>query len=606
MMATDAPIWFYNAAVTMIQSPLTALALILLTSGFAVQHSADSTARAAAGPMADAPTPAQERLGTVSFAVTCAAAQQAAFSRGVALLHDFWYDEARPQFERVAAADPSCAMAHWGIAMSVFHQIWDRPDEAAMALGWREITAAQAHPARSARERGYIAALEGFYRPDGRRGYPMRIRAYADAMAGLYRHHPQDIDAGAFYALSLLAAEAPDDTSLIPERTALSVLEPLFARHPDHPGVVHYIIHACDTPALAGQGLAAARLYGRIAPSGPHAVHMPGHIFARLGMWQEDIDSNLASVAASQQDERLHQPGVAHQMHADEFLIYAYLQTAQDDKAKSLTDSLRSIGAHVDSLPGPDDMKGRSARYVNELRSIYRLEMHDWPAIKALQPMMGGNGMDTWYVFWAQGIAAGYLHDAALSSAALARFDDVMAMVKSSGNAYMLNDMEIYRNEMLGWKAFIAGDNDAAVTAMRAAADQQDKLGQGEVDLPAREMLGDLLMQLHKPQDALAEYKVALTLSPNRLNGLLSAGEAAEAAGLPGEAKPFYTLAAASTHNGKDTTRSDVAHAVQVATATAQPKAAPPPAAAATAQSKPAAKSKPKVAPRVSAPTSQQ
>jgi tetratricopeptide (TPR) repeat protein len=333
---------------------------------------------------------------------------------------------------------------------------------------------------------------------------------------------------------------------------------------------------------------------------------MPGHIFARLGMWQEDIDSNLASVAASQQDERLHQPGVAHQMHADEFLIYAYLQTAQDDKAKSLTDSLRSIGAHVDSLPGPDDMKGRSARYVNELRSIYRLEMHDWPAIKALQPMMGGNGMDTWYVFWAQGIAAGYLHDAALSSAALARFDDVMAMVKSSGNAYMLNDMEIYRNEMLGWKAFIAGDNDAAVTAMRAAADQQDKLGQGEVDLPAREMLGDLLMQLHKPQDALAEYKVALTLSPNRLNGLLSAGEAAEAAGLPGEAKPFYTLAAASTHNGKDTTRSDVAHAVQVATATAQPKAAPPPAAAATAQSKPAAKSKPKVAPRVSAPTSQQ
>ena len=390
----------------------------------------------------------------------------------------------------------------------------------------------------------------------------------------------------------LLADIAPNDTSLTKERKALDVLLPLFAKYPDHPGLAHYIIHTCDTPALASQGLEAAKVYAKIAPSSPHALHMPGHIFARLGMWQEDIDSNLASVAASQQDEKLHQPGVAHQLHADEFLIYAYLQTGQDQKAKSLTDSLRSLGAHIDAIPGPDDMKGRGARYVNELHSIYLLEMHDWPAIKALQPMMGGNGTDTWYVYWAQGIAAGYLHDAALSSASLAKFDDVMTLVKSSGNAYMLSDMPIYRNEMLGWKAFVAGDADAAIAAMRRGADQQDKLGQGEVDLPAREMLGDLLMQLHKPQDALAEYKVALTLSPNRLNGLLSAGEAAEAAGKPEEAKPFYTLAAASTHNGRDTTRADVTHAVQVATAAQA--AAPTPTVAAASATAPTAKPKPK------------
>jgi tetratricopeptide (TPR) repeat protein len=202
--------------------------------------------------------------------------------------------------------------------------------------------------------------------------------------------------------------------------------------------------------------------------------------------------------------------------------------------------------------------------------------------------------METWYVYWAQGIAAGYLHDAALSTTALAKFDAVMALVKSSGNGYLLSSMAIYRNELLGWQKFIAGDPDGAITAMRAAADQQDKLGQGEVDLPAREMLGDLLMQLKRPQEALAEYKVALTLSPNRLNGLLSAGEAAEASGKPDEAKAFDTMVAASTGNGKDTTRADVAHAVQFATAIAKPAAPPqPPPAAVPAPAPAKTKAKP-------------
>ena len=495
-----------------------------------------------------------EKLGEVHFPVSCKPISEVPFERGIALLHSFGYTQAERQFKAIATVDPTCAMAHWGIAMSQYHELWGRPDQSALEVGVAQMQQASALATNpklktkiTSRELSYIFALSDFY-ARAPVSYQSGADAYVRGMATLHAENPGDVEGAAFYALALLADVAPNDTSLSNERKALDVLLPLFAKYPNHPGLAHYIIHTCDTPALAQQGLEAAKVYAKIAPSSPHALHMPGHIFARLGMWQDDIDS----------------------------------------------------------IPGPDDMKGRSARYVNELRSIYLLEMHDWPAIQALQPMMGGNGTDTWYVYWAQGIAAGYLHDAPLAKAALARYDDVMAMVKSSGNGYMLNSMAIYRNEMLGWKAFIAGDADAAVTAMRAAADQQDKLGQGEVDLPAREMLGDLLMQLHKPQDALAEYKVALTLSPNRLNGLLSAGEAAEAAGLPGEAKPFYTLAAASTHNGKDTTRSDVAHAVQVATATAQPKAAPPPAAAATAQSKPAAKSKPKVAPRVSAPTSQQ
>jgi tetratricopeptide (TPR) repeat protein len=252
-------------------------------------------------------------------------------------------------------------------------------------------------------------------------------------------------------------------------------------------------------------------------------------------------------------------------MHADEFLIYAYLQTGQDEKAKSLVYSLPITGRHIDSLPGADDMKGMTPMFVNELTAIYLMETHDWAAIKALQPMAGGDPMDTWYVWWAQGVAGGHLHDAALAGSALAKFDDVLALMKRPGQAYRLNDMQVYRNEIAGWKAYAAGDADGAVGSLRAAADQQDKLGQAEVDLPAREMLGDLLMLLKRPADALTEYKTALSLSPNRLNGLLSAGEAAEAAGKPDAAKAFYAQAAASTNNGKGTTRTDVAHAVQMA-----------------------------------------
>jgi hypothetical protein len=245
-----------------------------------------------------AETPPVEQLGIVSFPVSCSPQVRQPFDRGVALLHDFWYEEAQSQFEQIAKTDPGCAMAHWGIAMSVFHQIWDRPDEHAIARAQKEMKTALSLPARTARERAYIGALADFFHR-GKAGYQPRIEAYAAALGKIYQQYPNDTDAAAFYALSLMASAAPDDTSLTNERKALAILNPWFAKFPDHPGVVHYIIHACDTPALAQDGLAAARHYGKIAATAPHAVHMPGHIFARLGLWQADIDSNLASVAAS-------------------------------------------------------------------------------------------------------------------------------------------------------------------------------------------------------------------------------------------------------------------------------------------------------------------
>jgi tetratricopeptide (TPR) repeat protein len=512
---------------------------------------------------------ADEKLGQVSFPTSCASRSQAAMERGVALLHSFGYTIAQMQFEAIAKDDPACAMAHWGIAMTQFPELWQHPDEAQSKRGEAEMAKARALAAPPAkitpREQAYIDALSAFFDP-AKTSFEQRANAYEAKMNALHAMFPDDVEGAAFDALSMLASVPPGDASLTHEHQALAILVPLFASHPDHPGLAHYIIHTCDTPALAPDGLAAAREYARIAPSSPHALHMPGHIFARLGMWQEDIDSNLASVKASEKAQAAAEPGAAHQMHADEFLIYAYLQVGEDEKARLLTSRMAAIGQQMAAMPGMDDMKDIGHFFANELNAVYAVEMHDWKAAAALRPAAGtppGQSFDT---YWAQGIAAGHLHDAKLAASALAGLDrDGDAMKNSTYAAYFVNSFGIKRDELLGWQALADDHPEAAVKAIRRAADQQDKLGQDEVDIPAREMLGDLLMLEHKPADALAEYRVALKLSPNRLNGLLSAGNAAEQAGLTDQARAFYGAAARQTSSGANSARPELAHAVQVA-----------------------------------------
>jgi tetratricopeptide (TPR) repeat protein len=512
-----------------------------------------------------------EQLGHVSFPTSCAARSQAPMERGVALLHSFGYTVAQMQFEAIAKDDPACAMAHWGIAMTQFHELWGRPDAASLKRGAEEMAKARALAAPPAtitpREQAYIAALSAFFNPADI-PFQQRADAYEAKMNALHGEFPEDVEGAAFDALSMLASVAPDDTSLTHEHQALAILVPLFAAHPEHPGLAHYIIHTCDTPALAPDGLGAAREYARIAPSSAHALHMPGHIFARLGMWQEDIDSNLASVAASEKAEAAGQPGSAHQMHADEFLIYAYLQVGQDEKAKVLTDNMRAVSERIGAMKGMDDMKDAGPLFDNELRAIYAAEMHDWKALAVQTPEPGSKPMDTFFSYWGQGIAAGHLRDAKLAASALKGFDASLEAVKKSSMADYASALEVKRDEMVGWQAFAEDHPDAALTAMRKAADQQDKLGQMEVDIPAREMLGDLLLLEGKPAEALTEYRVALKLSPNRLNGLLSAGEAAEQAHRPDDARLFYSAAAKQTDAGAHTQRPEVAHAVKMADAT--------------------------------------
>jgi tetratricopeptide (TPR) repeat protein len=506
-----------------------------------------------------------EKLGTVHFPVSCDASQQAPFERGIALLHSFGYTEAEEQFRTIAKADPKCAMAHWGIAMSQFHELWGRPEAPAIKTGSDEMATAKSLISAGAkvtpREQMYIDALTAFY-AEASADYQRAADSYTAKMKALHEAYPSDVEAAAFYALAELASVAPDDTSLTHERAGLAVLVPLFKTHPEHPGLAHYIIHTCDTPKLAQQGLEAAQVYAKIAPSSPHALHMPSHIFARLGMWPQDIQSNLASVAASERAAAAGEPGAAHQLHADQFLIYAYLQVGEDAKAQALLARMPAISAQMAAMTGMDDMKNSGPFFVNELNAIVPMEMHDWNALLTLKPVDGSPTSSTLNTYWGQADGAGHLRDATVTGQALKNFESALDALKKGPYAYMVQPEQVQRNEIVAWDAYARGDNDAAVMSMRAAADQQDKLGQYEVDIPAREMLGDLLMLLHRPGDALTEYQVALRLSPNRLNGLLSTGAAAEATNKPQLAAKFYAEAAQNTNDAAASKRPELLHAV--------------------------------------------
>ena len=471
-----------------------------------------------------------EKLGAVHFPVSCAASQQKPFERGVALLHDFWYDKAQQQFQQIEAADPTCAIAYWGEAMSLFHQIWDRPNEATMQRGLALVQKGQKLGAKTQRERDYLDALAVFYQNPSGSSFELRVNAYSQAMEKLYQKYPQDHEAAAFYALSLLAAAPPRDPTFSNQKKALALLNQQFVLAPDNPGIAHYIIHSCDSPQMAPDGLAAARRYGEIAPSAPHAAHMPSHIFARLGLWQEDIQANLASIAAAEQSG-----STGHELHAMDFLNYAYLQVGEDDKARQLI-------AKVDTM---QPMPGHDMRdYLDLARAgfpaTYTVETRHWQEAAALEPAAGAKPENAAITYWARAVGSGHLHDAAAAQKDLTQYDAMVEAVKKSPDAYLAEYMDTDRDEIRAWVAFAAGNNDEAAQIMRTVADKQDAHGKAEVAIPAREMLADILLESNHPQQALAEYERSMTIDPNRFNGLYGAARAAEMAKQPAGAEKYY------------------------------------------------------------------
>ncbi len=480
-----------------------------------------------------------ERLGSVHMPISCAVAVQAPFERGVAMLHSFWYEEAAKQFKSVADADPGCAMAHWGLAMTEWRPFWDGLPDDRRKAGVTEIEAAQALGPKTDRERRYIEALSVYLHADPARK-DQATAAYDSAMRTLAKADPNDVEAQAFLGLGLAAAIGTKDP-VGDARKALAVLEPGFKAHPDHPGFAHYIIHTCDSPQLAREALPAAERYAAIAPASAHALHMPGHIFARLGMWQQDIASNLASVEASKYAETHGLGGVGHQMHAQEFLLYAYLQQGDAAAAKRVRDLIDPLVAHLQSLPdiASDDMAGFAGYFQVEFPSIYGLEMSDWQAVLAVPETPSPLGSVGYYRAWAHAIAAGHLRDPEAADEAADRAKLLRDQTATEGSPIGI-EIKAADATIEAWQHFARFEDALALEKIGEAADIQDRVGQAEVDIPAREMMGDMLLIDDRPAEALMQYRLSLKLSPNRFNGLYHAGRAAEAAGKPAEALGFY------------------------------------------------------------------
>lgn len=479
---------------------------------------------------------AGEKLGTVSFPTSCAAGAQKPFERGLALLYSFEYEEAENQFKEVSANDPRCAMAYWGQAMSLYHQLWGRPEKNDLKRGGELLEKAHRIKTTTARERDYIEALAVFYHDLDKLDHPHRADAYAAAMEGVYQRYPQDREAGVLYALALLGSGPERDPGKGNARKAVAILDKLFDEQPDHPGIAHYIIHACDNPDMAGLGLAAARKYAAIAPSSPHAVHMPSHIFARLGLWQDDINSNLAALQAADKMASMHLHTMHHRMHSMDFLNYAYLQIGDDQNAKAQIDRLatfRRQDIEEDYREYYDDM-------VAEFTARYALERRQWKEALALEPVAGALPGIQGVAYWARAVAAGHLRDSAVARDALKHYEERLEALKKGPKAYAAAGLKDEHDEVKAWAAFAEGKTDEALGLLRAAADDQDKVGKGESELPAREMLADMLLEMNRPQDALKEYEVSLKTDPNRFNGLYGVAQAAEMTQQKDKAAGYY------------------------------------------------------------------
>ena len=477
-----------------------------------------------------------EKLGSVSFPISCAPDEQKAFERGVALLHSFWYEEAEKQFQQIAQDDPKCAIAYWGQAMSFWHPLWNRPNKDAIQHGAELAAKAKQIRAHTQRETEYIAAIDAFYHDPSSFDLEKRERDYSAVMEKVYKDNPKDQEAASFYALSLLtASDVEHDPELKGYRKAIDILTPILKQNPNHPGAAHYLIHAADNPTLAPLGLEAARKYASIAPSSPHALHMPGHIFARLGLWREDIQSNAASVAAARAPSEMHM-GVEHQIHAMDFLEYAYLQIGDDANARRMIAELQPM-RQQDVDAGIDD-------YINyahaHFAAIYDLETRDWKAALNELPRQDAEPVNTAITYWAHAVAAGHLRDAAAAREAVKQYEAMIEATKKGSKPYVADTMKTYADESRAWADFAENKNDEALQLLRAVADRQDHLGKGEVDLPAREMVADMLLQMNRPQEALVEYEKSLKSDPNRFNELYGAARAAEAAGQNKTAADYY------------------------------------------------------------------
>jgi hypothetical protein len=468
--------------------------------------------------------PPLEGLGKISFPNSCTLAAQSSLLQGLGQLHSFQYAAAEKAFAEAPVADPHCAMGYWGLAMTTYRQLWDGADEKALVKGRGYLAKIGKDWPVTAREREYISALEIIF-SEGRTLGDRRIAAYSKAMGELSGRYPDDGEAKAFYALSLLALPARGDDTEV-RKKVISILNELSAAQPEHPGAVRYLIHAADTPELASLGLEAARRYARIAPASSHALHMPSHIFVRLGYWQESIDSNQAAAIAAAQATEQHMGEAHYQFHAMDFLNYSYMQIGEEARARQIIEDLKKV-------PGGTADVATNVRINLMTRNL--LELHRWKEALALAPE--GDARAQQSVFLLHTIAAARTGDVKTAEQSLKSLKNAFKQDSSRDKA-----LENYRRKIAeAWLDFGKGKRDKALTKMRAAADVQDRDDPGPFAVTAREMLADMLLELRQPAPALVEYEAVLKLAPNRFNALYGAASASGMAGDSGKAKSYYS-----------------------------------------------------------------
>ncbi len=492
---------------------------------------------------------ADEQYGTVHFPSSCRAETLPVFTRAVAQLHSFGYEESRRSFEEVLRMDPGCAIAYWGIAMTYYHPLWAPPGGAELAAGRAAALRAAELGSKNEREQAYIGAIGVFYADSETNGHGARAKAYCEAMEAVSRRFPDDHEAAIFYALSLLGSAPPGDTTYANQKKAAAILNGLLPAEPQHPGIAHYMIHAFDYPPLAMDALPAARAYAKIAPSSPHALHMPSHIFTRLGLWDESIQSNLASAEAGRQLVAKRHPGATSfdTLHALDYLEYAYLQIGNEKGARRVLEEAAAAKTF-------DEGSFAAGYALDAIPARWMLERRDWKGAAALAPSAVALPWDR-FVYapaitqFARAIGAarsGQLEEARAAVGQIAQIQASLVQTPVPGPYDWATNVESIRVAAQAWVSYGEGRKDEALVLARTAAELDAKAGKHPVTpgaiLPARELLGDMLLEMGRPAEALVAYEASLGEAPRRFNSLYGAARAAAASGRTDEARDFYTV----------------------------------------------------------------
>jgi len=489
------------------------------------------------------------KLGKVHFETSCKPEAQKLFDRGMLYQHSFWYRASQKTFEEALKADPECAIAYWGIALSLLWNPHSAPAAKNLAEGSAALAKGTSIGAKTERERDYLTALGAMYADYDKVDHRTRLLAYAKAMERLAARYPNDDEAQIHYALALNTSAPPDDKTYASQLKGAAILEVIAKRQPQHPGVAHYLIHLYDYPPIADKGIEAARRYAKIAPAAPHALHMPSHIFTRVGYWQESIDSNIASGRAAKEAGDFHE-----ELHAMDYLVYAYLQLGQDKKAKDVIDEMNTVTAFTESaLPGPYGRAASPARYA--------VERGDWKAAAALDVRPSPLPQVQAITYFARAVGAARSGDPAAAKADIAKLAELQDKLIQAKDAYWSGQVDVQRQIATAWVLYAEGKRDEALSAMSAAADAEDKTEKHPVTpgvpKPARELYGEMLLESGMAKEALAAFEATLKKEPNRLGATVDAARAAEKAGDSTKAREYYEKVVAIA-GGADKTRTDV------------------------------------------------